>query len=89
LFEKDENFFQANAYLQSRKSIQRTLSSHVRYEHDKKGFVAAAVFLFPRKTESGVPTISPDERPSNSPAKLKAELCAFLLKPSKWSSKTT
>jgi hypothetical protein len=86
---KDKNFFQANAYLQSTKSKQRTLSSHVRYVRDEKGVVAAAVFLFPRKTESGVPTISPDERPSTSPAKSKAQLCALLSNSRKWSTKTT
>jgi hypothetical protein len=59
---KRRDFFQANAYLQSRKSIQRIIPSHVRYERDEKGFVAAAVFLFPRNTESGAPTISPDEK---------------------------
>jgi len=59
---QDENFCQANAYLQSRKSIQCTLPSHVRCERDEKGFVAAAVFLFPRRIDSGAPTIFPDEK---------------------------
>jgi hypothetical protein len=59
LVRKDEPFFPANAYLLSRKSKQRTPPSRVRYKRDEKGYVAAAFFLFPRKTESGVPRISP------------------------------
>jgi hypothetical protein len=59
---KDENFFQTNAYLQSRKSIQRTLPSHVRYERNEKGSSPPLSSYFVRKTESGAARISPDEK---------------------------
>jgi hypothetical protein len=60
---KDEKFFQANAYLQLRKSKQKIYPSHVRYERDKDGIlVTAAVFFFPKKTASGDPVIAADEK---------------------------
>jgi len=84
---KDESFFQTNAYLQSRKSIQCTLPSHVRCERNEQRFVAAAVFLFPRKIESGAPTIAP-EKTVEFPAKSKAQLCALPSNSRKRSTKT-
>jgi hypothetical protein len=60
---KDENFFQANAFLQPKKSKQRISPSHIRYERDAKGIlVTSALFFFPRKTPSGDPTIAADEK---------------------------
>jgi hypothetical protein len=60
---KEEKFFQANAFLQPKKSKQKISPSHVRYERDAKGIrVTSALFFFPRKTASGEPTISADER---------------------------
>ena len=60
---KDEKFFQANAFLQPKKSKQKISPSHVRYERDAKGImVASALFFFPRKTASGELTIANDEK---------------------------
>jgi hypothetical protein len=60
---KDEKFFQANAFLQLRKTKEKLLPSHVRYERGEDGLlVVAAVFFFPRKTPSGEPTIDSDEK---------------------------
>jgi len=60
---KDEKFFQANAFLQPRKSNQKISPSHVRFERDAKGIlVTSALFFFPRKTASGDPTIAADEK---------------------------
>ena len=60
---KDEKFFQANAFLQPKKSKQKISPSHVRYEWDAKGImVASALFFFPRKTASGELTIANDEK---------------------------
>jgi len=60
---KDEKFFQANAFLQPRKSKQKISPSHVRYERDAKGIlVTSALFFFPRKTASGELTIATDEK---------------------------
>jgi hypothetical protein len=60
---KDEKFFQANAFLQPRKSKQKISPSHIRYERDAKGIlVTSALFFFPRKTASGESTIGADEK---------------------------
>jgi len=60
---KDEKFYQTNAYLQSKKSKQKIPPSHVRFERDAKGIlVTSALFFFPRKTATGEPTISADEK---------------------------
>src|ERR1700726_1383561 len=62
LFEKTKTSFKRTPIFSPENPNSAPLPSHVRYERDEKGFVAAAVFLFPRKTEWGVPTISPDEK---------------------------
>jgi len=58
----DESFYQANAFLEIKKNKQKISPSHVRYERDEKGQVAAAVFLFPKQTSSGEPTVPADEK---------------------------
>jgi hypothetical protein len=60
---KDEQFYQANAFLEMRKSKQRISPSHVRYDHDAKGVrINSVVFFFPRKAPSGDPTIPSNEK---------------------------
>jgi hypothetical protein len=62
-FRHDEKFFQANAFLETKKGKVKMSPSHVRYERDEKGIlITAAVFFFPKKTPSGDPTIIPDEK---------------------------
>jgi hypothetical protein len=62
-FRHDEKFFQANAFLEMRKTKQKIAPSNVRYERDQKGqLIASVVFLFPKKTPSGDPTIGSDEK---------------------------
>jgi len=61
-FRHDEQFFQANSFLDVKKNKQKISPSHVRYERDEKGLVAAAVFFFPKKTAAGEPTVPSDEK---------------------------
>jgi hypothetical protein len=59
----DEKFFQANSFLEPKKSKQKIAPSHVVYERDEKSqLVTAAVFFFPKKTASGEPTMGSDEK---------------------------
>lgn len=59
----DENFFQANSFLEPKKSKQKIIASHVAYERDQKTQLpSTAIFFFPKKTASGEPTIGPDEK---------------------------
>jgi hypothetical protein len=59
----EEKFFEANAFLELRKSKQKLPPSHVRFERDEKGqLVTSAIFFFPKKTPSGDPTIGRDEK---------------------------
>jgi hypothetical protein len=62
-YRQNEKFFQENAFLELRKSKQRISPSHVAYKRDQKGvLVSTAVFFFPKKTASGGPTLSSDEK---------------------------
>jgi hypothetical protein len=56
----DEKFFQANAFLEMRRSKLKLPPSHVVYQRDSSGVLKQAVFFFPKKTSSG-PTIGSDE----------------------------
>jgi hypothetical protein len=58
----DEKFFQENSFLDVKKTKQKISPSHIRYERDEKGLVAAAVFYFPKKTAAGEPTVPSDEK---------------------------
>jgi len=58
---RDEKFFQANSYLELKKSKQKISPSHVIYERDSQG-VSSAIFFFPKKTASGDPTIGLAEK---------------------------
>lgn len=58
----DEKFYQDNSFLDVRKTKQKVSPSHLRYERDDKGLVAAAVFFFPKKTAAGEPTLPSDEK---------------------------
>ena len=58
----DEKFYQDNCFLDVKKTKQKVAPSHVRYERDEKGLVAAAVFFFPKKTTAGEPTLPSDEK---------------------------
>jgi hypothetical protein len=62
-YRQNEKFFQENAFLELRKSKQRISPSHVAYKRDQKGvLVTSAVFFFPKKTASGGPTLSSEEK---------------------------
>src|SRR5690242_18401167 len=58
----DESFYQANSFLDVKKTKQKLSPSHVRYEREEKGLVAAAVFFFPKMTAAGEPTLPSDEK---------------------------
>jgi hypothetical protein len=56
-----EEFFQKNAFLQTKKAKGKISPSHVQYERSPQGSVQNAVFFFPKTDPSGAPTISSDE----------------------------
>jgi hypothetical protein len=58
----DEQFFQANAFLEIKKPKQKILPSHVRYERDDKNVITSATFFFPKKFLSGDPTLTGSEK---------------------------
>jgi Ca-activated chloride channel homolog len=58
----DEKFFQRQAFLEMRSRERELSPSHVVYQRDAKGNLKQVVFFFPKKTSSGEPTITPDEK---------------------------
>ena len=58
--QSDEKFFQANSFLEMKRSKLKLSPSHVVYQKDSYGVLKQAVFFFPKKTSSG-PTIGSDE----------------------------
>jgi hypothetical protein len=60
---KDEKYYQANAYLQTRSTKQKIIASHVNYELKPNGTaINSAFFFFPKKAASGEPLIASDEK---------------------------
>jgi len=59
--QRDEKFFQENAFLQTKKGKDKISPTHVVYEKNSTGLVEDAVFFFPKTTSSGAPTVSADE----------------------------
>jgi len=59
--QRDEKFFQDNAFLQTKKGKDKISPTHVVYEKNSTGLVEDAVFFFPKTTSSGAPTVSADE----------------------------
>jgi hypothetical protein len=83
-FRHDENFFQANAFLEAKQNKQKILPSHVRYERDEKGIlVTSAIFFFPKKTPSGDPTISPEEKSVEFSCKVEGSTLRVRFEPQK------
>lgn len=58
----DEQFFQDNAFLQTKKGKEKISPTHVVYEKNAKGLIQDAIFFFPKTTSSGTTTISSDEK---------------------------
>jgi hypothetical protein len=58
---KDAKFYQDNAILQMRRSKLNLPPNRVVYEDAATGRVKDVVFFFPKKTSSGLPTITSDE----------------------------
>jgi len=80
----DENFFQANAFLEAKKSKQKTSPSHIQYEREANGqMVTTAIFFFPKKTASGEPTIGPDEKSVEFSCKLERSNLRVSFEPQK------
>jgi len=83
-FRHDETYFQTVSSLQMRKSKLKLSPSHVRYERDAQGvLVTASVFYFPRKTSSGDPVISADEKNISFVCKLEGSTLQVSFEPSK------
>ena len=59
--QRDEKFFQDNAFLQTKKAKDKISPTRVVYEKNSTGLVEDAVFFFPKTTSSGAPTVSADE----------------------------
>jgi hypothetical protein len=61
--DKNEEYYRANAFLQTKTTKQKIFPSHVSYVISPDGkSVYAAKFLFPKKTSSGEQLIAPTER---------------------------
>jgi hypothetical protein len=60
--QRGEQAFMDTAFIQLHKSKQKLNPSKVEFQKDSTGKVVGAVFMFPRTTASGDPTISPDEK---------------------------
>jgi len=82
-FRHDEKSFEANAFIQMKKSKLKLPPSHVHFEHDEKGLVTSAVFYFPKKTTSGDPTIAPDEKSVDFNCKLEGSNLHVSFEPGK------
>ena len=59
--QSDEKFYQANSFLEMKRSKLKLSPSHVVYQKDSHGVLRQVVFFFPKKTSQGVPTIGNDE----------------------------
>ena len=59
--QRDETFFQDNAFLQMKKGKDKISPTHVVYEKNSMGLVQDAIFFFSKSTSSGGPTVSADE----------------------------
>ncbi len=79
----DEKFFEANSFLEPKKSKQKIAPSHVVYERDEKSQIAAAVFFFPRKTASGEPTVGSEEKSVEFNCKLEGTNLRISFEPQK------
>jgi hypothetical protein len=59
--QSDEKFYQANSFLEMKRSKLKLSPSHVVYQKDSHGILKQVVFFFPKKTSGGQPTIGSDE----------------------------
>src|SRR5271166_3841766 len=59
--QNDEKFYQANSFLEMKRSKLKLSPSHVVYQRDSHGVLRQVVFFFPKKTSGGLPTIGSDE----------------------------
>jgi hypothetical protein len=57
----DEEFVQANTFLQTKKTRNKIAPSHIVYERSQKGPIQDAIFFFRKTDPSGTPTVSDDE----------------------------
>ena len=78
----DEEFFQQNAWLQIKKSKLKLVPTRVLYQRAGTG-VDAAVFFFARKSPSGAPAISPDEKSVEFSLKLEGSTLRVTFDPQK------
>ena len=59
--QSDEKFYQANSFLEMKRSKLKLSPSHVVYQKDSHGVLRQVVFFFPKKASGGQPTIGNDE----------------------------
>lgn len=78
----DEKFYQANSFLELKKSKTKISPTHVSYERDDKG-VSTAVFFFPKKTASGDPIISDQEKNVEFSTKIEGATLRVTFEPQK------
>ena len=58
----DEKTLQASAFLSAKKTKQKIAPVKAQILHSQDGKMAGVVFVFPKKTDSGEPTIGTDEK---------------------------
>jgi hypothetical protein len=59
--QSDEKFYQANSFLEMKRSKLKLSPSHVVYQKDSHGVLRQVVFFFPKKASGGQLTIGNDE----------------------------
>ncbi len=80
----DEKFFQENAFLETKKRKNKMSPSHVHYERDANGLlVTSAIFFFPKRTATGDPTISNDEKSVEFSCKIEGSTVRASFEPQK------
>jgi hypothetical protein len=79
----DEKFYQENSYLEPKKSKTKIAPSQVRFERDANGAVTTAIFFFAKKTSSGDPIISADEKNVDFSCKIESSTLKVTFEPQK------
>lgn len=58
----DEKTLQASAFMSAKKTKQKIAAVKAQVLHGQDGKLTGVVFVFPKKTDSGEPTVGPDEK---------------------------
>ena len=58
----DEKFFLDKAYIETKRGKLKLPPSNIKYDRDSSGGLKDVIFLFPKRTSSGDPTVAPTEK---------------------------